>query len=186
VRTLQDQIGWCARAQWVLAGATVLLAGGFYLGGYRPAARELARLDGQIAAAERELESNQARTQIRPIVEQKVNESRRKLERFDQRLPRQQDLGQFIGDITHLSQRSALRRWSTQTHVPRPSDDRLLSELPIELHFEGEFPGVFAFLRQMEQMPRLTRVRDLQVKSKPNTPGEVEVQVSLAIYYSEG
>ena len=43
-----------------------------------------------------------------------------------------------------------------------------------------------SFLRQMEQMQRLTRIRDLSLKSKRGAPGEVEVQVALAIYFAEG
>ena len=186
MRTLESQIGWCAKVQWVLAGAMVLLVGGFYLLSYRPKSVHRAELQGQIVVKERELATNQARTQIKPIVERKVALSKAKVDRFDKRLPRQAEFGQFIKDITHLSQRSALRRWSTKTDTPKRSDDKLLVELPINLNFEGDFQGVFAFLRQMEQMPRLTRIRDLSVKAKPGAAGDVEVHVSLAIYFSEG
>src|SRR5688572_17878763 len=122
MRTLQSQIGWCAKVQWVLAAAMLVLVGGFYLLGYRPAASQRAALRGQIQNTRRELEGNQARTQIKPIVEGKVRVSRAKLERFDKRLPRHQELSQFIGDISQLSRRSALRRWSTKMSPPKPSD----------------------------------------------------------------
>jgi hypothetical protein len=38
----------------------------------------------------------------------------------------------------------------------------------------------------MEQMPRLTRIRHLQLKGKPGGAGDVEVQLALTIYSSEG
>jgi len=41
------------------------------------------------------------------------------------------------------------------------------------------------WLRQMEQMQRLTRVRDLTIKSKGPGSGVVEVQLSMNIYYTE-
>jgi Tfp pilus assembly protein PilO len=186
MRTLESQIGWCAKVQWVLAGATVLLVGGFYLFGYRPGASQRAGLGGQILVKERELASNQARTQIRPIVEQKVNESKRKVDRFDKRLPREAEFGPFIRDVTHLAQRTALRRWAYKTEPPKPTPDRALVELPITLTFEGDFQGVFAFLRHLEQLPRLTRIRDLSLRARPASGGDVDVHVSLAIYFSEG
>ena len=36
MRTLQSQIGWCARAQWVLGVSIVALSAGFVMLGFRP------------------------------------------------------------------------------------------------------------------------------------------------------
>jgi type IV pilus assembly protein PilO len=183
MQTLQSQIGWCARAQWVLGSTMLLMILVFYVFGYRPAGARLATLRQDIEIKRRELKDNQSRTQIRPVVEQTVNERRRKLERFDKKLPKQQDFGQFYNDITFLGRQSDLSKCAVEPAAVPRRNDRVV-ELPIDLRFEGNFLNVFSFLRQIDQMQRLTRVQSLKVIAKGNT-GQVEVQLSMNIYYAE-
>ena len=183
MRTLQSQIDSCARAQWVLGTAMLLLIVGFYVFAYRPSGARLATLRQDVEIKRRELKDNQSRTQIRPVVEQTVNERRRKLERFDKKLPKQQDFGQFYNDITFLGRQSALSKCSVEPAAVPKRNDKFV-ELPIDLRFEGNFLNVFSFLRQIDQMQRLTRIHNLKVTSKGNA-GQVEVQLSMNIYYAE-
>lgn len=183
MRTLQSQVGWCARAQWILGSSIVLLLAAFYLFGYRPATARLADLRSQIEAKSRELKSNQVRTKVRPEVEQMVNDSRRKLARFDKQLPRHDEWGQFLNDITLLRDQAGLRDCHIIPTGARPND--LFVEFPINVKFQGDFLSVFSFLRQMEQMQRLTRVRDLTVKARQPGSGVVDVSLSMNIYYTE-
>ena len=185
MRTLQNQIGWCARAQWTLSSAMVLFAVAFFLFGYRPATVRLAELRAQVEAKQRELQSNQTKTEIRATVEQNVAKLRRQLDRSDKQLPRHQDWGQFMHDITKLRQQFPLDQWLVEP-AAQPRQNALFVELPIDMRFEGDFLSVFGFLRQVDQMPRLTRVQDLKVRAKPGKAGKVEVQLLLNIYYSEG
>jgi hypothetical protein len=46
--------------------------------------------------------------------------------------------------------------------------------------------SVFSFLRQTEQMQRLTRVKELKLKSsdRADKAGQVEVELSMNIYFA--
>jgi len=194
MRTLQSQAGWCARAQWILSVGIVALVAGFYFLGYRPSSTRLADLRMQIDVKERELVANGQKTQIRPALELEVTEKRRRLERFDKQLPREMEWGQFMNDITLLREQSGVRNWDIVPTGAKP--DETFVEVPIDVSFEGDFLSVFSFLRQMEQMQRLTRVRDLTITAKRDNsaaaaaaadaaPGHVEVRLSMNIYYTE-
>jgi type IV pilus assembly protein PilO len=183
MRALQSQIVVCARAQWVLATAAVLLVGGFYLFGYRPATQELQGLQQQISSKERTLEVSRVRAADLPSVAREVDYLQMRLQRFDKKLPKQQDLDQFIRDVDRYSQDSALRNLVVQPGAVRRHE--LFAELPITLRFQGDFTAVHAFLRQIEDMPRLTRVRSLQVRSRDGRTGLVDVELSTAIFYLE-
>jgi Tfp pilus assembly protein PilO len=68
-----------------------------------------------------------------------------------------------------------------------PVRSELFAEQPVSLKFEGDFLKVFSFLRQTEQMQRLTRVRELKIKNnRSNKPGQVEVELSMNINLTEG
>ena len=188
MRTFKTQIGWCARAQWVLGVTMVGALGAFYLFGYRPQTQRLTALNEQIDQHQRELRDNQTKTTIRPEVEKQVMDLERHLMLFDKRLPKQQELGQFIRDVNRLSQQSMLRPFNVEYPTAGPQRSELFTELPIQLKFEGDFVNVFSFLRQMEQMQRMTRVRNLVINTANSPSGQVSVDLSMYIYFldSEG
>ena len=189
MRALKSQAEWCARAQWVLGTVLLLLLCGFIALIYRPSNQRLQSLQQQIDDQRRNLTSNKTRVQILPDVLLAVNEMRNRLERFDKKLPKQPDLGPFINDITEVSHQTALRKVTVEPGVPARTDlpGGGYAEWPIALKFEGDFNSVFAFLRRAEEMQRLTRVKGLKVKSTDaGKSGQVQVELSMNIYFSEG
>ncbi|HEY8667329.1 MAG TPA: type 4a pilus biogenesis protein PilO [Tepidisphaeraceae bacterium] len=184
MRTLQSQAEWCARAQWVLAGGLVAALAAFYLLWYRPQTQKLDGLRTECVAREQELRSNQGNMQKLPVVAMELESLRSRLENA-KKMPKQPDLGQFIRDVTQIGKQVGLdRKWSYQPGMPRKLE--LYSELPIQLHFEGDFMSVFSFLRATEGMQRLTRVRNVSIKTIDSKLGQVEVQLAVNIYYTEG
>lgn len=184
MRSLQTQAGMCARAQWLLAAALLLSGAGFYLFGYRPMSNQLRDLRMQSDAKQRQLGMDQSRANTLPAVKLEVDALQLRLERFDKKLPRNLDLGQFIKDLTQISQQASLRKLLVQPGGSRRAD--LYSERPILLSFEGDFLSAYSFLRETETMQRLTRVRNLSIKSRDVKLGQVEVQMALSIYSAEG
>jgi len=183
-RSLQNQIQWCARAQWILAALIVAMGAGFYLFEYRPTTQQRADLHIQIESKQNELHANKSRTDGMKALEFRVVNLESTLKRFDQKLPKQADLGQFFKEITQISQSASLRDWDATHGSPVRSD--LYGELPIKLKFQGEFMNVVSFLRQVEQMERLTRVREINIKGTDPKHGQVEVELTMNIYFAEG
>jgi Tfp pilus assembly protein PilO len=187
MRTLHTQAEWCARAQWVLGVTLAVIVVGFYVLVYRPNTEKLDGLEMQIAAKRRDLNSNRTRVQILPDVVIAVNEMRNRLDRFDKKLPRNPELHAFINSITEVSSQAGLRnKWTVEPGVPVRAD--LYAEWPIALKFEGDFTNVFNFLRRAEQMQRLTRVKGLKVRQLDGAgkSGQVQVELSMNIYFAEG
>jgi len=185
MRTLQTQTQWCNRAQWVLGLSLATLAVGFYTFVYRPNNQRLEDLRTQIQTRQRDLNSNKTRVQILPDVMRAVADMSSQLESFNKQMPKQPDLGPFINDITELSHHTSLRKVFVEPGMPQRSD--LYAEWPIALKFEGDFLSAFSFLRRAEEMQRLTRVKSLKVRSADGgKTGQVQVELSMNIYFSEG
>ena len=183
MRSLQSQITWYARGQWVLACVIVALAVAFYALGFRPLTRRLAELHGQVAQRQRDVVAGRNETRVLPDVAGEVKRLQARLERSHKSIPPQQELPQFIKDITQLSQQANLKKFSYKPGVPTRNDQ--VCELPIQLVFEGDFTSVYAFLRNAEEMPRMTRVRGMQIKVKDrDTSGYVQVQLAMDIYFA--
>jgi len=182
---LKDQLIWCRRAQWGLLAMLGLLGGLVYLCWIRPENATLDAAHARIALAESELEQDQDRAKNLPRVEMEIQHLRQRVERFDKKLPRQQDLAQFIDDVTRISQDASLKKleWHLDSK-PRQSDH--FTELPILFSFEGDFQsGVLQFLRGTEDMQRLTRVRKLELRAGDAHDGQVKAEVTMNIYFGE-
>lgn len=183
MRSLQSQIKWCARGQWALAGVIVALVAAFYVLGFRPLSKRLNDLRGQITQRQRDVFAGRAETKVLPDVAGEVQRLQARLERSNKSIPPQQELSQFIRDITQLSQQANLKRFSYKPGVAARGEQ--VCELPIPLVFEGDFLNVYAFLRNLEEMPRMTRVRGMHVKAKDrDKSGNVQVQLSMNIYFA--
>jgi Tfp pilus assembly protein PilO len=182
---LRTKLLWYGRAQSALLGALLLSAGGVHLFCIRPEMAALEAARSRTAVAELELTADQDRANNLPRVELEIARLRQRVERFDKKLPRQQDLAQFINDVTRISQDAALKKLSWHLDSkPRQSDQ--LTELPILFSFEGDFQtGVLPFLRGTEDMPRLTRIRKLDLKSTDARDGQVRAEVTMNIYFGE-
>ena len=183
MRTVQSQIAWCARAQWTLTIVMVSTIGLFLIFGYRPATQRLTFLKGEIANHSQLLDENQTKARRLPMLAFEVDRLRNKLEKFNKRLPKTAELGEFIRDLTQVSQQCAIRKLVHQPGTVRRLD--LYGEIPITMNFEGDFQNVFSFILKLEDMQRLTRVRNLTVRAKDGKLGQVDVSMAMNIYFSE-
>jgi Tfp pilus assembly protein PilO len=98
-------------------------------------------------------------------------------------LPAQEDQSNFIREISDISQGVRLQQLDFKPQKSRKLE--MCGELPIDLTFVGKFPDVAAFLRQAEEMPRMLRTRKLQLRSKDGKTGDVDVKLSMSIFYAD-
>jgi len=181
---LKSQIDWCTRMQLGLLVGLLGVAGVFYLGGYRPQNAEMAQLQAEMATARRDLSVNTARAQGLPAVAADILRLRAQLADF-KKLPTNLELGEFVTEITQLSRRTNLHKLEySLSGAPRPG--KQYTEQAMTLKFDGDFRDVFAFLRQAEDLQRLTRVSSIAIHDVDMLSGSVQVDLSMNLYFSEG
>ena len=183
MKSLQSQIAWCARAQWTMTLVMVTLIAAFLLFAFVPGRRRQRELRTQIADKTRELDANQSRANNLLTLAKDVERLQLKLERQNKVLPKTAELGEFIGMLTPARQQFQIKKFVHQVGTIKKQD--LFGEVPITMTFEGDFPNVFGFLRQLEEMQRLTRIKTLNVRCRDPRTGQVEVSLAMNIYFSE-
>ena len=183
MKSLQSQIAWCARAQWTMTAVMATLTAAFLLVGFLPGNRRQRELRTQIADKTRELDANQSRANNLLTLAKDVERLQLKLERQNKVLPKTAELGEFIGMLTPARQQFQIKKFVHKVDTIRKQD--LFGEVPITMTFEGDFLNVFGFLRQLEEMQRLTRIKSLNVRCRDPRTGQVEVSLAMNIYFSE-
>ena len=182
---LRNQLEWCTKAQAIMGVVLAMLIGLFYVCALRPNSIRKADLQMEINSKRRQLNDNNVQVAVLPALIQAVDELESRLEKYDKQLPRQQELDRFIKDINAMVNNSSLRRVEVKPAV-MPIRSPLFAEQPVQLKFEGDFLSVFSFLRQTEEMQRLTRVKELKLRNSDRSgkSGQVEVELSMNIYFS--
>jgi Tfp pilus assembly protein PilO len=178
---LKYKTQWYTKLQWWLFASLVIFAFGFYLLIYRPAETRAESLRVQVDRQRQELELARERSKDLPKIAAENEELTLRLAQ-SKRVPRQSEWAEFVRDLTRLSNQTSLRKFSYKYGMANKIGD--FAQFPVELDFEGDALDVYAFLKQIEDLPRLTRLRRVKLANDIQRPGYVHVQMGLNTYFS--
>lgn len=178
--SLQTRTESLTKLQWWLAGGLAAFAVGFFLFFYRPAEQKRDALKQAFERTAQELAVSRARASDLPRLSSENEELAMRLAR-SKRIPKQSEWADLVRDITRLSNQSSLKKFTYKYGLAQRHET--YSQLPIMLDFEGDMMDVYAFVRQIEELPRLTRLRGITINAGEKT-GSVRVQMALNTYFS--
>lgn len=195
---LIDQSRRDARMQKVLLGAALVAILAFVALVYLPSVRRLQMMHRKISddAALLDAESRQANRL--PGVRSAADRLEHHLGHFKP-LPSQLEQSQFFRDVYTLTERLSLRELQLQplgvADVGATGAAMAVREFQVKLHFRGDFVNVYNFLRQLEELPRLLRVREVVVlpprsgslvetaSTGGEMQGEVQVEMIVSLFF---
>jgi len=163
-------------------GATMVLV-------YIPQQRELNRLRTEISQEKVRMSDNARLCSVVPAMLRQVQTLKKRYRNFDQRLPKQIELGGFLREISGDLAQESLVNQLIEPHNPRRSE--LFHTLPIVLRFRGTYLSLASFLKRLSEMERLTQVERLTISrdsDKPPKPGQswdLDIEVLMNIYFTE-
>jgi hypothetical protein len=184
MHSLQSQINWCRRTQFALLVGVSAFVVLFYITGYRPRALYEAHLDAEIAGAQSQLAVVRAQSKRLPEMSADLLRLRSQLSGFPA-MPPVSDVGEFLGQLTDLSKQSGVHKLEVN-FAPAIRQSDQLTQLPLALKFQGDFQSAFDFLRRLEEMHRLTRLEGLSIHALDATSGNVQVSLSMEMFFSGG
>lgn len=102
---------------------------------------------------------------------------------FENRLPQQREIDVVLREVWRIAEARSLVTRSVRTTsvetMPRYSSQ------PITISLEGTFEGFYQFLLDLERLPRLTKVRQLQIAKSPADERMVQVDVLMDIFFEK-
>ena len=184
--SLSGQIRFCTRAQLALGGSLLIMVAAFVFLGYQPTNRRLRSVEAGIDSKEQELTTNLHKDEILSSVKQDVNHLLVQLDGA-KKLPKDDDISGFANDLTRISQETQLAKPPkyTPNHNLHERGD-LFSKYGIQIEVQGNFVNVFNFIRETENLPRLTRVKSIELHPDPNPAhiGQVTADLTMELYFS--
>ncbi|MCS7033541.1 MAG: type 4a pilus biogenesis protein PilO [Phycisphaerae bacterium] len=178
---LKDRTHLYARIQrWLFAGL-VVFAFGFYLLVFYPTHRRAEELQAAVERQRQDLELARERSKDLPRIAAENEALTLRLSQ-SKRVPRQSEWAEFVRDLTRLGNQESLRKFAYKYGLARHIGE--FAQFPVIVSFEGDAMNVYAFLRQIEDLPRLTRLRSILLKSLEESPGQVRAEMALNTYFS--
>lgn len=110
-----------------------------------------------------------------------ISLGREAIEIVEAKMPSAQNVDRVLESVTTVAGRHRLviRQIETKSRIPAAR----FMELPIEIKLDGNFDGFYEFLTDIEQLPRLTRIKELLMKRIEGANGSMEATFTLSIYF---
>lgn len=167
--------------KYVLVLGVAAAAALFLFGVCVPQMRKTAALQKAVTSLRKDVDARTARLQTTIARYAETRRTQRKLALFEEAVPREDRIGQFLESLDGIARRCGL---SSKNVVPSAVlESGELSCLPIEINLRGGFEAVYEFLRRVESLPRVARVRRLELASAEDAPHELVSSVTVHVYF---
>jgi len=112
------------------------------------------------------------------------------IELIEAKLPREQDVEGVLEQVSQIAERNELM--IRRIHPDSPVPAAMYMELPLRLTMDGQFDGFYQFLLEVENLPRITRIHNMEIKRSDERggpsrselpPGFMRADFTLSIYF---
>jgi Tfp pilus assembly protein PilO len=149
--------------------------------------RDFQRVDRAMAELTSEAREHRHNVQERSasaVLQKQVNALVAQVANFETRVPQEEMLGSFVEDLARAAQKHQLRADAIEPAASVRSSQ--VSATPVTVKVRGSFPQVYALLRDLEHMPRLTQVERFKTQMLADKPGIVAAEIRLNVFYRSG
>lgn len=165
----------------ITAGVLLALAVAFGGVSWWPRSQERADLESRVESAKKQLGVDRKGSQGLGELRDHVADLRRQSQDTHKVVPTSNDLADLLRRINSELVAFGMKNQEVQTEVVVSGAD--FNVIPLRLRFEGDFEGLFGFVKNIESMSRLTRITKLDVAGVPTKPGEpLLVRLELATF----
>jgi type IV pilus assembly protein PilO len=104
------------------------------------------------------------------------------IETIQSRLPSGKEMDNVLRQVSSIAAKAGLTvpnfKKSDKTQAAG-----LAFEQPTDIEMVGDFDGYYKFLLELEKLPRITRIPDLEIKRDDKVNGEMKTKFVLSVYY---
>ena len=111
----------------------------------------------------------------------KIDELQKAITFFESKLPQEKEVDKILKEVWQMAEANQLTTKTIKTMKSQRGPS--YSEQPIMLSLSGDFNGFYAFLLQLEKLPRITRVSQMKLEKINDRDGEMTAQLTLSIFF---
>jgi type IV pilus assembly protein PilO len=111
----------------------------------------------------------------------KIGELKEAVKYLEGKLPAEKEIDVILTQVENMVKANALEKKMVKPlRIDRSAS---YNELPIEMTLSGDFNGFYAFLQQLEKMPRITRLTNMALTKITDREGAMQAKITLSIFF---
>lgn len=103
------------------------------------------------------------------------------VEFFENRLPPTSEIDKVLHDVTVIVQNQGLR--SKRVLRLQKKDDSGYIEQPLKMELVGNFNAFYSFLLELEELPRIMKIRELELDKQTKHEGQIAANFIVSIFF---
>jgi len=157
------------------------MLGGSYFMLFKP--RDQRRLEqlSQIQAKQKALSDLQHATAGIDDLKGKIADLEKAIAFFESKLPQEKEIDRVLKEVWQVAEANGLNIRKVQTLKTEKASG--FSVLPVQINLAGDFDGYYQFLLQLEKLPRITQVNQMQLTKIQEKDGQMQALLTLTVFF---
>jgi len=147
----------------------------------KPANKHLAEQKTRVQAKLAKLTEFEEATAAAAGLNKQLEELQEAIEFFESKLPPTSEIEKVLRDVTVIGQKQNLR--SKRVLRLNKKDNSGYIEQPLKMELVGNFNSFYSFLLELEKLPRIMKIRELELKKQRNEEGRIETNFVVSIFF---
>lgn len=149
---------------------------------FQPQNREIEKARKEIDLKESKLAKLREYTARASDLQRENDQIKAAIETIQSRLPSGKEMDNVLRQVSGIAAKSNLEVPNfKKSDKTQPAG--LAFEQPTDIEMVGDFDGFYKFLLELEKLPRITRIPDMEIKRSDKVNGEMKAKFVLSVYY---
>ncbi len=147
----------------------------------KPANRHLAEHKVRVRTKLAKLTEFEAATVAAEGLSKQLEQLQEAIGFFESKLPPTSEIDKVLRDVTVIAQKQGLKSKTFQTL--KKKDNSGYIEQPLKMELVGNFNSFYSFLLELEKLPRIMKIRKLELEKQTKHEGQIAADFILSIFF---
>ncbi len=147
----------------------------------KPANKSLAEKRTQVEAKLAKLADFEDATSAAEGLSKQLEELQEAIKFFESKVPSTSEIDQVLRDVTVISEKQGLKPKTIRTLKKKNNSGYV--EQPLKMELVGNFTSFYSFLLELEKLPRIMKIRELELKKQSHHEGQISTDFIVSIFF---
>lgn len=100
---------------------------------------------------------------------------------FESKLPPTSQIHEVLEQVTVIAQKEGLKPKTIRTLSKKDNSGYI--EQPLKMELEGNFSSFYSFLLELEKLPRIMKIRELDLQKHKTADGQIAANFTISIFF---
>ena len=147
----------------------------------KPANKDLAEAKAKVDAKLEQLIKFEEATAAAEDLTKQLEKLQEAIEFFESKLPPKSQIHEVLEQVTVIAQKEGLKPKTIRTLTRKDNSGYI--EQPLKMELVGNFSSFYSFLLELEKLPRIMKIRELELKKQKTFEGAISADFIVSIFF---